>query len=329
MAILITLLEFLGRHATRFMFASVLLALALPELAEFARPWLVPGLIIPLVIALMRLDMGAAVRYGRRIGLVTLLTAWFLLACPVVMALATAPLGLDDGVRAGLVLMAAAPPLVSAPALAFILGLDAALAVVVVVITTLLVPISLPPLALGLLGLEVNLPIETLMGRLGLLVGVPFALALLLRRVIPQAWIIRNGTRFDGVSVLSLMGFALGIMAGVTEVIAARPLFALGTVVAAFAANLILQGLGALVTLWMGRQPALTVGLATGNRNMGLVLVALADRGDPAILFFFAMAQFPMYMLPALLAPLYRALTSAKADAAGPKAAGLKAEGRD
>jgi hypothetical protein len=83
------------------------------------------------------------------------------------------------------------------------------------------------------------------------------------------------------------------------------------------------------VTLWMGRQPALTVGLATGNRNMGLVLVALADRGDPAILFFFAMAQFPMYMLPALLAPLYRALTSAKAEAAAPKAEGPKAEGRD
>lgn len=309
-AIILLPLEFLGRHATRFLFASVLVALALPGLAELARPFLVPGLIIPLVIALMRLDIGAALGYGRRVGLIALLTAWFLVISPVVMAVATAPMGLPDGLRAGLVLMAAAPPLVSAPALAFILALDAALAAVVVVVTTLLVPVSLPPLALGLLGLEVNLPIETLMARLGLLVGGPFALALLLRRLIPQAWIQKNGKRFDGISVLSLMGFALGIMAGVTEVIRERPYFALGTVIAAFAANLILQAVGAVAALWLGRQPALTVGLATGNRNMGLVLVALADRGDPAILFFFAMAQFPMYMLPALLAPLYRRINA-------------------
>jgi BASS family bile acid:Na+ symporter len=304
------LLEFLGRHATRFLFASVLVALALPGLAELARPFLVPGLIIPLVIALMRLEMGAALGYGRRVGLIALLSGWLLVISPVAMALATAPMGLPEGLRAGLVLMAAAPPLVSAPALAFILGLDAALAVVVVVVTTLLVPVSLPPLALGLLGLEVNLPIETLMARLGLLVGGPFALALLLRRLIPQGWIQKNGKRFDGVSVLSLMGFALGIMAGVTEVIRERPYFAAATVIAAFAANLILQAVGAAAALWLGRQPALTVGLATGNRNMGLVLVALADRGDPAILFFFAMAQFPMYMLPALLAPLYRRINA-------------------
>ncbi len=311
MSAVILLLEFLGRHATRFMFGSVLLALALPGLAALARPWLIPGLVIPLVIALMRLDLGAAVRYGRRVGLVAALTAWFVVISPVLVALATAPLGLPEGLRAGIVLMAAAPPLVSAPALAFILGLDAALAVVVVVVGTLVVPLTLPPLALGLLGLEVNLPAAELMGRLGLLVGAPFALALLLRRLIPQAWIQRNGKRFDGIAVLSLMGFALGIMAGVTETIAARPGFAALTIACAFAANLILQAVGAVATLWLGTQPALTIGLATGNRNMGLVLVALADRGDPAILFYFAMAQFPMYMLPALLAPLYRRLSAA------------------
>ena len=43
------------------MLAVVLLALALPGLAEFARPWLIPGLVIPLVIALMRLDLPAGV----------------------------------------------------------------------------------------------------------------------------------------------------------------------------------------------------------------------------------------------------------------------------
>jgi BASS family bile acid:Na+ symporter len=44
----------------------------------------------------------------------------------------------------------------------------------------------------------------------------------------------------------------------------------------------------------------------TGNLNMGIILVALADKADFDIVMFFALGQLPMYMLPALLAPLYR-----------------------
>jgi BASS family bile acid:Na+ symporter len=46
----------------------------------------------------------------------------------------------------------------------------------------------------------------------------------------------------------------------------------------------------------------------TGNCNMGLVMVALADKADFDVIVFFAMAQIPMYMLPALLRPIYRRL---------------------
>jgi BASS family bile acid:Na+ symporter len=41
---------------------------------------------------------------------------------------------------------------------------------------------------------------------------------------------------------------------------------------------------------------------------MGLVLVALADKANFDVIVFFAMAQIPMYMLPALLFPVYTRL---------------------
>ena len=44
----------------------------------------------------------------------------------------------------------------------------------------------------------------------------------------------------------------------------------------------------------------------TGNLNMGIILVALADKADFDTVMFFALGQLPMYMLPALLAPIYR-----------------------
>ena len=67
----------------------------------------------------------------------------------------------------------------------------------------------------------------------------------------------------------------------------------------------------ALAFAWVGRRQTLTVGLATGNRNMGILLAVLPATTHPDILIFFALAQIPVYMLPVMLAPVYRAIMRA------------------
>jgi BASS family bile acid:Na+ symporter len=80
----------------------------------------------------------------------------------------------------------------------------------------------------------------------------------------------------------------------------------LAFVIAAFVANIVLQMLGTGAALAMGRRAALTVGFASGNRNMGLLLAVLPQSSAPEVLLFFAVAQLPIYMLPAALGPAYR-----------------------
>ena len=58
----------------------------------------------------------------------------------------------------------------------------------------------------------------------------------------------------------------------------------------------------------LGPRRALTVGLVSGNRNLALILAALAGSTNFDLLLFFAVGQIPIYILPALLAPLYRRL---------------------
>ena len=77
-------------------------------------------------------------------------------------------------------------------------------------------------------------------------------------------------------------------------------------IIVAFAANILLQLLGAGVTAAMGRRSALTLGFASGNRNMGLLLAVLPAGSEPDALLFFALAQLPIYILPAALGPAYR-----------------------
>jgi BASS family bile acid:Na+ symporter len=148
--------------------------------------------------------------------------------------------------------------------------------------------------------------------RLVLIVGGAFAAALLIRRVVPRQKLEANARMLDGASVATLVMFALAIMDGVTAVALARPGYVVLVTLSAFGANVILQSLGTLAALRLGMRSAITVGLLTGNCNMGLVMVALADKADFDVIVFFAMAQIPMYMLPAVLRPIYRRLLAEK-----------------
>lgn len=302
------ILDFVGTHATRFLAAGVVIGLAVPPLAAAMRPLLLAALVIPLTIALVRIDWGAFGAYGRRPGLVAALVIWFLGVSPVLMWLAVKPFALPAPVVVGLVLMAAAPPIGSGPAICLLLGLDAALAVVAMVSTTALVPLTLPPLGAALLGIALEIDVGTFMLRLALMVGGAFAGAWVVRRLVPAAAIERNARPLDGVSVLIMMVFAIGIMDGVTAFALERPGYVLVATVAAIAANVLLQLAGAVAWRRSRMQGALTTGFLTGNRNMGLVLVALGSDTSFEVIAFFAAAQIPMYLLPGLLLPLYRRL---------------------
>jgi bile acid:Na+ symporter, BASS family len=300
--------DYLGQHATLFLAGGVLLGLLVPPLAALARPMLIPGLLIPLIIALLRLDWSALAAYARRPGLVAVISAGLLLVSPVLMWLALKAFSLPPALVQALTLMAAASPIVSCAAISLILGLDAALAVVVIVVTTALIPFTLPTVALWLLGLKMDIDLPTFMLRLVLMVGGAFAAALLLRRLVPRQKLDANARMLDGASVATLVVFALAIMDGVTAVALARPGYVVLVIVSAFCANILLQCLGTLAALRLGMRSALTVGLMTGNCNMGLVMVALADKADFDVIVYFALAQIPMYMLPAILSPVYARL---------------------
>ncbi|HYM30540.1 MAG TPA: hypothetical protein VEU47_04530 [Candidatus Cybelea sp.] len=308
MSFIIKALGFLGHHATRALGLGVLIGLVFPRLADFVRPFLLPGLVIPLTIALMRLDWRSMLDYGRRPLLVGTLAAWMLLASPVLMAGVLWLTSLPIPLKTALVLMAAAPPIVSSAALGLILGLDAPLIVVVTVVSTALVPLTLPPMALWLLGLKLQIGLFDLMGRLAGIVGFAFLAAFALRRLVPAGWIADHGKELDGVTVLTMVLFAIAIMAGVTDAAIARPGYIALVTVVAFVANLALQAVAAGVFAPLGRREALSIGLMSGNCNMGLVLVTVADKAEFAVVVFFALAQIPMYMLPALLLPVYRRL---------------------
>lgn len=305
-AIIITCLGFLGRHGSVILAVGVFSGLLLPPLASLMKPLLIPGIIGPFIIALIRMDWQRLLDHISQPWITLLLLLWLLVAAPFLIDVLIGFLPLDPGLHGSLVLMAAASPLMASASLALIIGLDAPLAVILTFTATALMPLTLPPIALYLLGIEIDIAIFDLMLRLGAVVGGCFTLAWLIRRLLPRGFAVRHAAELDGLAIIGLLVFAIAIMDGVTALSMERPGFVLVATLAVFGLNVFMQAVAALAFAWRGLHLALTAGLCSGNRNLGLLLAALADRASTDLLIVIAVAQLPIYTLPMMQRWLYR-----------------------
>jgi BASS family bile acid:Na+ symporter len=304
--VLIATLQALSRHAATVLAVGVFAGLVLPDLASWTRPLLPPAVAGLLFLALLRVDWPQLLGHLSRPLRGTLLSVWFLIATPLLIHLAVAAFRIDNGLGIALVLAATCPPIVSGPAMALLLRLDAPLMLVSVMSASLLAPFTIVFVSSYLLGIDLGIDSLALLLRLAVLIGGCALSALLVRRFVGERRLARGRDLFDTVSLLLLLIFAIAIMDGVTALVVDDPWRVLRFVLAAFAASILLQLLGTAVSAGMGRRAALTVGFASGNRNMGLLLAVLPASSAPDALLFFALAQLPIYILPALLGPAYR-----------------------
>lgn len=268
-----------------------------------------PTVALLMTLVLLRVDPAQVLAYLKRPVLVAALLAWLLLACPLIAYGIVALTGLDGPLGAALVIMATGCAATSSPAFARLVGLDGEIALVASLLSTLVLPFTAPPLALGLLGIDLSITIGGLMGRLGLVVGLPLALSLVIRALAGPARLARWGRAVDGAVVLLVVLYGFGVMDGVLARLLAEPGFVLGGVLLAFAGSFGLNFLTALAFLPAGRGVGLSAGLLSGNRNMALYLAVLPAATDARILLFFALCQFPLFLSPFLLRPIYGRLT--------------------
>ncbi len=297
----------LGRQARWALPAGVFVGVLLPDLAALLRPLLTPAVIGTLSAALLRLDWGHLAAAVRRPALPAWITAWQLVASPLIVWAGTLLVGLPPDLRLVLVLQAAAPPIGSAAVFAMILGLDGVLCVVATVASTLLLPFTLTPLVGVLLpeaGLQVDL--AAFFARVTLLVMAPFAIAWVLRRAVGAARLKRNDDGLAGINVLLLVVFAIAVMDGVTARLLSEPQF-IGTLLfAACAATAVLHLAGFALFRGAGVAAAYGAALMSGNRNMGLMLAITAGTAGETFSLYVGIAQIPMYFAPLALMPFVR-----------------------
>jgi BASS family bile acid:Na+ symporter len=140
--------------------------------------------------------------------------------------------------------------------------------------------------------------------RLGALALGSLLLAAVAKPLLRRSLVAPGGRERNGISVLLLFLFAIGVMGGARGLIAARPVATFLDIGAACLESGVLFGVTALVFLPAGRRTALSLGLCTAFGNLALVWAALGEAAGADFVRFFVAIQFPVYLMPIALRPL-------------------------
>ena len=305
-------LSLAGRHGTLVAAASVFVGLAIPGLAAACKPYLGEAIVVMLTLAFLRVDPNELFHHFTRPGLVALATLWAMLLVPTVLGIGFLAFGLDQsmpGLYFMLVLQMSAPGLMSSPALAALLGLDVALTLATLIVSTAITPLTASLFTHVFLGTALASPFGFGLRLFLIITGCALAAAII-RHVAGPTFIAAQRERIDGLSVIAMFMFAVAAMDGVADHFRSNPLLVIELTVLAFALALGLIAVTALVFLRAGRARAFAIGLIAGNRNIGLMLAASGFAVPDVAWLYFALAQFPIYLLPHLLKPLVRRLSA-------------------
>ncbi|MBM3539848.1 MAG: hypothetical protein FJX55_18720, partial [Alphaproteobacteria bacterium] len=175
--------EWLERHGGVLLIVGLAIGVLVQPLAALFKPLVTPAVAVLLISTVVRLDWGQVFQRLRSPLHPLIVVVWLLVGAPLVMWAAMAVIEPPEILRGPLLLAASSPVLISVPAFALMMGLDGPLALVVMVATSLLQPLVQPPLALALVGVELDVSVAELMLRLALLIGGSFVVAGLIHRL--------------------------------------------------------------------------------------------------------------------------------------------------
>jgi BASS family bile acid:Na+ symporter len=303
-------LAWLGREGTRAVAVSIFLGLAVPPLAAYVKPYLSETVFVLLLFSYLRTDPTAFRGYLRAPGLAIVATLWTMVAVPLLMGSLYLATGLRETAPALftiLILHIAISPITSAVAFAALMGLDVAFSLLVLILSNVAAPVTVVAMSYLFLGSSLISPLE-LGVKLALLFIATGTAAWAIRRIAGPNWIARQKEPIDGLNVIAMFVFAIAAMDGVVAQTLADPLFVLGLIGFLFVLSFVLIGLTVVVFLRAGIDFALAVSFLAGQRNVGLVMAVIGSVLPPVAWLYFALAQFPIYLFPALLRPLARRL---------------------
>jgi len=286
------------------------LAVVFPDLWVIFQPYPVYIMMFLLFLSFMKIDFGvlldtsptAMLGLGKLVLIkLIILPAVLYWMCLWIIPDYAVPVLLVSGVSTGVV----------APFMATLVNADVSQVARMTVITSVLVPISLPGLVKLLVGAEISIPLELMVRMLALAIFMPIAAVLFMRRFLPGVLRAMEATRFP----LSLAAFAainFGVFSQYSSFFYQNAGQILVAVAVAHVLSVIYYFTGFVVTPKEKQADRLAAGVSLAMVNNVLVIVFSSGFFGPLCPTLAAMCVFPFFtmIVPAKLVSNYTGLLS-------------------
>ncbi|MCJ8336451.1 MAG: sodium:proton symporter [Epibacterium sp.] len=298
---------YIGRYGTTALSISIFVGAALPSLSSYLRPYLTLAVLCLLTLAFLRVDEAEIKSRLKQPGLLISSLAWMMIGLPFLTFLIFQFYSLerwDQDVVLAIYIATAAPPVMAAPAFLYMLGLNGALSLAISVAALLIAPITTTVMGLMMLGPSLPLSATGLAAKLSLLLIGALFIAMCIRKLAGTNRLERSSDVISGLNVLLLLVFAIAAMDGVAESLFDNPALTLSVTGLTFlvAASQILVTF--LLFLSIGKEDAYAIAHTCGTRNMGLMVAAFGGALPEFTWLWFALGQFPIYLLPMIVRPI-------------------------
>jgi BASS family bile acid:Na+ symporter len=305
-----------GRHGAAIVIAGVVLGLALPLLAEIARPYLAIAIFIFTFGSFLKFDSNSFKSEVANIKRNVLMVLWATFGIPFVMIFIMTVFRPGPELAQGLLFWSLVPASPACVAFASILRLNAAIALLATIFGTVLAPFYIPALAALLGGYQIDIdPVSTCI-HLVLLIGGASVAAIATKRL-AGGFVRDNPEAMTGIAVLAMFLAGMGSMRGMQAHLLSQPFTSLEFVLMAYALLFGAELVGAFLFWRYGRAAALTAGLISGTRTITLAWVVLGDHILPLADLFLAASMVAKYTAPGLTKSLLARLTAPSVEVLG------------
>ena len=284
--------------------------LLVPGLATAMRWALLPSLF---VIAVASLLPFRSVLIGSLLGFdrtVVMVVVWLQAALPLLVLAGEHVLNVPDAIVPFVLVSACSGAVFAAPTLAGLFELDRGQAARIMILSTLLMPVSLCVFVGPFIGLDNGAAFATFGVRVSIFLALP-ALSVLgvhaverLRRpnaganAAPAAESGAVDRMAQRVGAAALAVFAISIMDGVAQGVASHPWYMLSLFAGALTVNLGMMLVTRLALNGLGEGIAHTASIVAMTRNVGLAYAMTAAFFGPDLALYVALCQVPLLMGP-------------------------------
>ncbi|MFP8881001.1 MAG: bile acid:sodium symporter [Myxococcota bacterium] len=263
-------------HLSLVLVGALALGLLWQELAAVVQPMMRYGLMLVIYIGFLTVDLGRLKEELKSWRYHLYLLVLLQLAIPaliyVVLRVATSPLPNAHAWSLGMLLVLAAPAGAITPSICLMFNAKFERSLLIVITTSMLVPLTLPLLLRVASGHAMQLPLEPIEAFLTMIVVLPAVAAVLTRRFAPRVVGVIE-PRIALLSVLCLSMIIIGSVAGLRDHLTAKPGILAEMVGISAAAFLTAYALGWFAGAKKEWPDRMTVAISATWTNVGLAIV--------------------------------------------------------